>query len=484
MIRYSVLTVVILYLCLYSFKDWYRALCYSLPILAVLERPDMPRSMLGIPGMNPFNILLVFILLGWLTQKQKEGLRWKIPPALNTWLLLYVIVVTISWFRMIVDPDGIFAHAHYFQQYGFSYACPDVVDLIRDDFFNAWKWLIPGLLICHGANSKERGHLAMQWVLITGLLLAVQIILRMWPALVGLDDLNKRSLRVFDRDIGYHKVQLATYMAGTSWGFFVYGKFCHAKRKKQLAYGCFAFTTIALMATGGRGGAVAWVGCALLFGLLKWRKILLVLPLCVALVFAVMPSAENRYLTGVKANEHERAMSESLGLNDAGGEDVYAMTSGRNIIWPRVIQYIKKAPIIGYGMRAYEREGVFESLHEDGYPFGIGFWSHPHNAYLMFLLDMGIVGLVILLMFYGTLVRWAMLVFRRFETDEYTRLVAAFCLAFVGTSLIDGLFACTFYPAQDNALEWCAIGLFLGTVGRKFRAGEPPDETLQKEHRI
>ena len=466
MIRYSLLTLVILYLCLYSFKDWYRALCYSLPILAVLERPDMPRAMLGIPGMNPFNILLLFVLLGWLTQKNREGLQWRVPANINRWLLLYLIVVTVSWLRMILNPEGVFAHARYFLSYGIDYPAVSFGDLIREDFFNGWKWLIPGLLICHGANTKQRGNLAIQMVLLTGILLAIQILLRMWPALVGLDDLNKRSLRVFDRDIGYHKVQLATYMAGSAWGMFVYTRLALSGRKKQLGYACFGLITVALMATGGRGGAVAWIACALLFGILKWRKILLVLPLFLALAFVLMPNAENRYLTGVKANEHERAISESLGLDDSGGEDVYAITSGRNIVWPRVVQYIKKAPIIGYGMRAYERVGVLESLHEEGIPFGIGFWSHPHNAYLMFLLDMGVVGFVILLFFYGTMTRWAMRLFRQTGTDEYIRLVAAFCLAYVVTALVSGMFACTFYPSQDNALEWCAIGLFMGTLGK------------------
>ena len=466
MIRYSLLTLVILYLCLYSFKDWYRALCYSLPILAVLERPDMPRSMMGIPGLNPFNVLLLFVLLGWLTQKNQEGLRWQVPANINRWLFLYLVVVTISCFRMLIDPEGIFAHARYFWSYGIDYPAVSFGDLIREDFFNDWKWLIPGLLICHGATSKERGHLAMQMVLLTGLLLAVQILLRMWPALVGLDDLNKRSLRVFDRDIGYHKVQLATYMAGSAWGMFVYTRLALSGKKKQLGYACFVLITVALMATGGRGGAVAWIACALLFGILKWRKILLVLPLFLALAFVLMPSAENRYLAGVTPESHHSAIAERMGDVDAEGHDLYEITSGRLIIWPRVVQYIKKAPIIGYGMRAYERVGVFESLHEEGIPFGIGFWSHPHNAYLMFLLDMGVVGFTILVFFYWSLVRAGMRLFRQVATDEYTRLVAAFCLAYVVTALVSGMFACTFYPSQDNALEWCAIGLFMGTLGK------------------
>ncbi len=469
MIRYSLLTVVVLYLCLYSFKDWYRALCYSIPFLALLERPDMPRAMLGIPGMNPYNLLLLFVLLGWLTQKNREGLRWQVPTTLNRLLWLYIIVVTISWLRMMLNPDGLFVHVDYFLSYGLSYHYPSITGLVRDDFFNAWKWLIPGLLICHGATTRERGHLAMQMVLLAGLLLGVQIIIKMAPALLGHEDLNERALRVFDRDIGYFKVQLATFTASCAWGFFVYANFMSSHKKRLLGYGGFSLMTVALMLTGGRGGAVAWAVCAMLFGMLKWRKMLFVLPVCIALAFVMVPGAENRYLAGVEpGNTHHRAEPENLRRTDAEGHDLYAMTSGRVIVWPYVVKKIIQSPVIGYGMRAYEREGVFISMHEDGIPFGIGFWSHPHNAFLMVLLDMGIVGGIIVFSFFWVIVRDSIRLFRQENGDEYTTLVAGFCLAFVVTALVSGMFACTLYPAQDNALEWCAIGLFMGTTGRKF----------------
>ena len=68
MIRYSLLFIAVLVIAIMAQKNWYRALCFMLPLLAVLERPDMPRQMLGIGGLNPFNILLGIILVASVVQ--------------------------------------------------------------------------------------------------------------------------------------------------------------------------------------------------------------------------------------------------------------------------------------------------------------------------------------------------------------------------------------------------------------------------------
>ena len=111
---------------------------------------------MGIPGLNPYNIVLFFILVAWGTQQGQEKLQWKLPPRVNRLLILYLMVVTISFFRLAADPDGLIAHVRYFTDYGFALPLPSIGAMWKEDFFNAWKWLIPGLLICHGANSEER----------------------------------------------------------------------------------------------------------------------------------------------------------------------------------------------------------------------------------------------------------------------------------------------------------------------------------------
>lgn len=424
----------------------------------------MPRAMLGVPGFNPFNILIFFILVAWLFQKDREGLKWEVPQRFNSLLILYLLIVFVSLVRMVGDVEGLVAHAQYF-----NLPHQSITELIRDDFFNSWKFLIPGLLICHGVSTKERGYLAIQCILITGLLLGLQIILRMWPALLGMDDLHRRSMRVFDRDIGYHKVELAYFMASCAWGCVIYATSSIQKKNQLLGIAGFGFATLALLATGGRGGAVAWAICALVLGVVKWHKILVIGPLCLLIGLFIIPSAGERYFSGFSSDSYESGMAERLDTINSEGFDEYAITSGRVIVWPRVISKIREASVFGFGKRAYEREGIFESLHDDGIlPLGAGFWHHPHSAYLMVLLDMGLVGGVIVAAFFCRLLWSAIAIFRKSDDRMYQRTTAGFLLAFMVVGLINGLFAGTFYPAQENMLQWCSIGLFLGMIGRNY----------------
>lgn len=461
MLRYALLTLFVAYLCILSFKDWYRALCYSLPLIAVLERPDMPRAILGISGLNPYNVILICVLLGWLSQKNNEGLRWIVPPSINFYLKLYLFVVVVSFFRMITDFEGLDEYCNHFYIPFFT-----VGELVKDDLVNAWKWLIPGMLLCHGTITKEREELAVHCILITGLLLAVQIFAKMWPALVGLDDLHTRGLRVFDRDIGYHGTMLAPMMASCAWGCVVYATFSSNKRRIPLGYLSFGLCSIALMTTGGRGGSIAWVLCGVLFGFLKWKKILFLGPVFVFLGLLIIPGAKERYLSGFTEDSYQKGISERLGTIDDEGRDLYAITSGRVIVWPRALEKIREAPLFGFGMRAYQKEGVIMSLHDDGtLPMDAGFWTHPHNAYLRFLLNAGVLGLSTLLMFYFKLLREAVRIFRQNEGERYPRLIAGMFLAYVGVELLNGMASGTFFPYQGGVLVWCVTGLFMRSIG-------------------
>jgi hypothetical protein len=79
MIRLAVLWLSVAGIFAYTWKDWYRGLCGLIMLLAVMEHPDVPKQMLGIPGLNPFNLLLANVLAAWAVQRSHEGLRWDLP---------------------------------------------------------------------------------------------------------------------------------------------------------------------------------------------------------------------------------------------------------------------------------------------------------------------------------------------------------------------------------------------------------------------
>jgi len=112
--------------------------------------------MMGIPGLNVWNILMFFVLLGWLSSKKHEKRFWDMPGYMNVILLSYLFVVVISSFRTMLDPSPLVAYAQ-------SVNNPSdftMKSLTIDYLIDSLKWVIPGILIydgCRTARSEPGG---------------------------------------------------------------------------------------------------------------------------------------------------------------------------------------------------------------------------------------------------------------------------------------------------------------------------------------
>ena len=323
-------------------------------------------------------------------------------------------------------------------------------------------WIIPGLLISVGARSEDRVRLAVIALLWTGAALSFQIISKMLPALVGADDLASRALRVLDRDIGYHRVSLATITASAAWAFLAAKPILKSRFAGMISLGGFALCTVAMAATGGRGGMLAWTVAALTFGFLRWRKILILVPVFALLALAVIPGLQERLVAGftqdfTEQSARQAARREEMGAIDASGRDRYAITSGRAFVWPMIIDKAMEAPLFGHGRNAFYRTGVVARLANE---LRITSFGHPHNAYLELFIDTGIIGLVVIGAFYWLLLRSAVRSFNAPSGDtEY--IVASIALAFLLVNLTASIASQSFYPKQGGTLLWVAIGLAL-----------------------
>jgi hypothetical protein len=105
MIRLTLLGVYVLGFSAYAFKDWFKSLCALILLMAVIEHPDMPKSILGIPGLNPWNLLLLPVVIGWAKARRAEGLTWDMPKHITVLLLLYLVVVLVGFVRMVLTPE-------------------------------------------------------------------------------------------------------------------------------------------------------------------------------------------------------------------------------------------------------------------------------------------------------------------------------------------------------------------------------------------
>lgn len=442
-------------------RDWYRGLCFMLPLLAVLERPDMPREMLGIGGVNPFNILLGYVLVAWFVQRRNDGSRWRVDPKVTRLLAIYMLILAVSTYRAFADLGSLNGAYVYLGRSPTSTS-----EFLIDAVINTVKWLIPGLLIAVGANSKERVRLAVVGILLTGALLSLQVIAKMMPALIGGQDLADRALRVLDRDLGYHRVDLAAITASMAWAFLAARPAFNRVIAPAITIGGFLLCTLAMAATGGRAGMLSWIMCALVLGFLKWRKILILVPVVAILAVAIVPGLRDRVFEGFGGDDTSQEQMDRrtrMGAIDESGRDRYAITSGRVVVWPMVIEQANKRPIVGFGREAMQRTGIVARLRDE---LNITSFGHPHNAYLQLYLDTGLIGVFVVGWFFWLLVRKSLRVFED-PPDRSAFMVATMSLSFLVINLTASLGSQSFYPKQGATLFWIVIGLSLSQLMRR-----------------
>ncbi|MBI5863426.1 MAG: O-antigen ligase family protein [Planctomycetes bacterium] len=421
------------FLSLYAFRNWFASLCGLIVLMAVVQHPDFPTSIGDIQGLNPWNGLLLCIVIAWWVQRRREGLAWDLPRSVALLLTTYAIAVFVSFARLAMDRENVVGVTTGY--------------LVSEYFINCYKWVIPGLLLFDGCRTRGRFHAALASMLAVYFLLALQVI-RWMPtssALTG-GTLNHRALKIILNEVGYHPVNMSMMLAGASWATLAVVPLL--RRRWQQAAAVIAGLTIAYgqALTGGRMGYVTWGLVGLALGALRWRKLLLLLPVVAIGVVTFLPGVSERMLRG-------------FGATDATGKsytDDYEVTSGRTLAWPYVIDKIYESPAVGYGRLAMERTGIsgrlMQELQEE--------FPHPHNAYLECLLDNGVVGFLMIVPFYLVVMKRTVSLLLDRESRYYAA-IGGVGFALVSALLIAAMGSQTFYPREGAVGMWCAIGLML-----------------------
>jgi O-antigen ligase len=91
--------------------------------------------------------------------------------------------------------------------------------------------------------------------------------------------------------------------------------------------------------------------------------------------------------------------------------------------------------------------------------YGIPF-NHPHNAYLEWTVDNGLLGAIPVFLFFG-IVLWASVVLLKSNHSVTSVATGGIGMAFVLGQLVASLASQSFYPRQGVVLMWCALALTL-----------------------
>lgn len=465
MVRLTFLTLFLSVIIIYAWKDWYKSLCGLILLMAVIEHPDMPKTILGIQGLNPWNIGLFFVVLAWAMSRRRERLSWDMPRHIKYLLLLYLGVVLVGFFRLMGDQGEVEKLT--------------TEALVSEYLINSIKWVIPGLLLYDGCRSRSRFMMGLASLLGLYFLLGVQTIRWIPPsAAISGQALSARSQKIIANEIGYHRVNLSMMLAGASWAVFAFRPMLKKRRLLVFIAIIAALSIVYAQAlTAGRAGYVTWGVVGLLLCIIRWRKYLFLTPILVIAITLAIPGVVERISQGfTRETRDTNPKIEAIYKSNPNEPDMYTILAGRNIAWPFILDKIDESPFIGYGRLAMARTGLKSFLWQK---FGESF-PHPHNAYLEMLLDNGWIGFLIVMPFYLIVLWHSISLFRDSRSPFFVAIGGVTC-ALVLALLVASMGSQTFYPREGAVGMWCAIGLMLRVHVERKRVLHLNKGTLSKD---
>ncbi|MEX2222736.1 MAG: O-antigen ligase family protein [Candidatus Rokuibacteriota bacterium] len=363
-----------------AFRNWYYALCGLAVATVLTQHPDMPTMLFGIPGMNPWNAALACILLARLLHMQHEHGRAPTGPWLKLSFASYAGLILVAGFVGALDHAAVKGEAA---------ARLDFRGFLIDCIINPMKYLVLGVLFYSATVTPARVRAAILAATGSGILYALlmfkTIHLRVFT--INFED----ARRLTDKLVGLYATDLAQLFAFTIWAAVLATPLVLNRLLRAVWVTSAIATALCFISLKARGAFIAFLSAGLALGVLRSRRLLVLLPLCVLGAIWWDPTVVDRTLTGVGSESH---------FDDTDLHDWDEISAGRITgLWPPTINQILKAPVLGHGRYAILREDVYNAIvaSEGSVP------SHPHNAYLEILLDAGVVGLAVCTLLLATL---------------------------------------------------------------------------------
>ena len=423
--------------CVAVFADFRIGAVLLLVMLPVEGSYLFPHSAFGVTGLNPLNLVLFATLISYLIRGERLG---TFVPKPLFWLFIVPICIA-----------GVIGSRHVDQIYPYFYDeeiihFTDAFGYLRDLLFKPMLMVLASLLIAQAVIKSKKTENFLVPFIVAVWVMSLMAIGYVAAEGVSLGTLALTNERTFFSALGMHANDLGRlYAVAYSLLLFTWGE-TKDLRLKSVIFMTMCVLTLALLFTFSRGAFVGWVMVNVLFLVWKFNARtagLALLAVGIGLLF--MPGAVVSRM--------------SLGL--VGGADVNEISAGRiNEIWIPLFPELFRSPIWGNGL--------------DATMWAKALWAemmlpvtHPHNAYIQAILDMGVLGMGLLLAYYWHVYRACRDLgsnpnlsptMRGFFQGAVAGLLCFIVTGFAGSSL---------RPTPEFAFLWIAIGIMYGQLGRR-----------------
>ena len=396
-----------------------------------------PHSMFGVTGLNPMNLVLGATLVSYLIRGQELK---RFMPRPLVWLFIVPICIAgLIGMQHVRD-----IHPAFYEEELIHYT--DTLGYLSDALLKPMLKVFIAVMIGAAVARAKKAESFLVPIIAAVWVMSLMAIGYVVAEGVSLGTLALTYERTFFSALGMHANDLGRlYAVAYALLLFTWGETKDVRLKSVLLL-TMAVLTLALLLTFSRGAFVGWVMVNVLFLVWKFnaRTIgLAVLAAGIGLMF--MPGAVVSRM--------------SMGL--VGGGDVNEFSAGRmEEIWIPLLPELFKSPIWGNGLDSIMwSQAVFTDQ--------MLAVTHPHNAYMQAILDMGLLGMALLLAYYWHVYRCARDLgsnahlsptMRGFYQGVVAGLLCFIITGFVGSSL---------RPTAEFAFLWIAIGMMYGQLGRR-----------------
>jgi O-antigen ligase len=404
-----------------------------------------PHEMFGIVGLNPLNLLLAGTCCSWLLHSFAAGSPRHLLPRPLLWL--YVVPILVA---------GAIGTRHIHEiaptllvvYQGLDFA--DAMSYLREMTLKPLLLVVFALLVAAAAAKSARPARLLLPAVFS--MTSMAVIVPGYVALsgIGLHALASSDERGFLSTLGLHANDLGRlYAIAYALLLFTWAE-ARDLPQRWVLLAAAALTVVALVLTFSRGAFVELAVVSTLFVLWRRSPRTVVLAAVVALAVLVLAPA---------------AVYQRMATGEGAGLD--AISAGRlNGLWLPLLPEVLRHPLFGSGTSSI----LWSEAMRQGAGYQVLAVTHPHNAYLESLLDMGVVGTALLCAYLVHV--WKRL--RELAADP--RLEPALRGFFQGAAaglvgmLVSDFTDSSLAPRPEQAFLWLAIGMMYGVCARRTAA--------------
>lgn len=421
---------------IFILRDFRIGVVMLILFLPISRSRVFPREILGVIGLNPFNLLMFGTLVSCLVYETVSGkLRRFLPRPLFFFYLLPICVAgAIGALHFGDIPPSVFRSG--------VVDFTNTLGYLSEFLFKPLTFVLFALLVGAAAARSAKPERFLVPMLIAVWTITLVVVAFVVDSGVSLDLLANSESREFFSPLGLHANELGhLYSTVFAILLFMWGR-SDDRRFRIAAAATLALVFVALLLTFSRS---AFVGAAVVVAIyMLWnrniRTLMFSLLGVVALMFVLPNAFYDRIMTG-------------------HGAGIDAISAGRvSGLWLPMLPEILKSPIYGSGLGSILWSEPMRALGGGRVPFV----THPHSAYLEAALDMGIIGFGLLCAYFVSLIRG----FRRLGADTaISPTLRGFylgaCAGLIGLLIAD-LVDNSFVPRPEQVFLWFAVGMMYG----------------------